>query len=1501
MLTGGHAFVPCIRAISRFWRIFRRNSCGLFTANMDKCPFCEEDVENGMETVSLGQKGCDRIDEASQSRGNNSLRVFVGQRVHVNCRKRYTDKKDISIHSNRNKREACVEKRRLRSEGFFHFADHCVFCGTLTEQSSKKGGENDVFPVRTSDFQRTILNVCCERGDAWADSVRGRIEFAQDLHAADAIYHQACSVNFRTGLQIPSAYVNPGQAKRPRSGRPSDVRKDEAFNQVIEFLRQNDEEQITVGDLVSKMAEILGDDVEPYSAKYMRSKLLDHQGDDIIITNISGRADVVTIRTTAAKILQKFYDSPRTNDPETEKMKIIKAAAEFIESDIKSQQTSLDVYPHPDHISSLEKNLNFLPHSLRNFLGSLFRDKKRKLRIASVGQSIMQGTRPRVIMAPLQLGLGVQMHHHFASKFLIDTLHSHGFSCSYNEVVRFESCAANAQGFEIRGLSPGHFIQYVADNVDHNVRTLDGHDTYHGMGMIAAVTPSTTSRCQVKRTLVSASEGPAASRIAIRYYKGMVNKTSIVYSHLPVLCENDPTWRVDLLWEVAFPLRKLRPGYSGMMQAVSKGPNPGNSSVTFLPMIDMPPTDLSCVYTTLHFVADMCRKQGKTPILTFDQPLYWKARLIQANEQTDSALSSIVLRLGGFHTEMSFLGSIGHAMTFSGLQEALQSIYAEQTVAHMLSGKALARAVRGHFIVYSALMAILVSSSYGTSLNLGEDDTDGTDNGGTEASHPTDVMPEDLLDCLELYDALMNDVTDVTNVCSQQCIDRVFIQLRDKKEEMSANSESARLWFQYMEMIQVLRLFIKAERTGNWKMHLRSLQEMLPYMAATGHTLYAKSIHVYLQDMLRLEHEHPDVYVFFESGYHVIRRSDRYWGGLSTDLVIEQVLMRSIKSTGGLTRGRGMEEAQRIRWLESMPACADINAAMQEVADSAYVTSDQHREATCARRSRDSKDTEKVTQFLFDHQVFNGPLRNVANGVHADSSVNAHHALDVGSRIISSMSGENAAEYVFRKKDQVITLGHKVSVQLGEEMVNVDSQLLFQRLISIASCSQENIDELFAYELCAYPPALFDDRGLMLEANKALLADAMWKVSQGAALSQSLPERSLSCHVIDGGSLLHRLPWKRGSSFDDICRMYVDHIRRNYSQPVIVFDGYESGPSTKDSTHLRRTKNIVGARVNFVGSMPLTMKKEHFLANKENKQQFISVLSDRLRLEGIQVIQADADADLPITLAALDCAKQKPTFVIGEDTDILILLCHHTKERPHGIYFLSAKSTCSRVWDIDATVRSLGPETCHLLPFVHALCGCDTTSRLFGVSKATALKKVVNDAYFRQQALVFCSEASRQDLEDAGKRAVVSLYGGDQATDLDALRARRFKEKASTGKTCVELRSLPPTSQAVKFHCDRVYHQVQTWMGTGDSLDPEEWGWRRVGNRLEPVMSKAPAAPQKLLHVVRCQCKGDCDSKRCSCRKHGLECSEACSECRGSACSNSKVEFTETEMEDPEY
>ena len=74
--------------------------------------------------------------------------------------------------------------------------------------------------------------------------------------------------------------------------------------------------------------------------------------------------------------------------------------------------------------------------------------------------------------------------------------------------------------------------------------------------------------------------------------------------------------------------------------------------------------------------------------------------------------------------------------------------------------------------------------------------------------------------------------------------------------------------------------------------------------------------------MVTLESAHPIVYQKLIDGFHVVRRSDRKWAGLSTDLDREHVLMRSMKTSGGLARGRGMTEQQRLIWLLSMPVCA---------------------------------------------------------------------------------------------------------------------------------------------------------------------------------------------------------------------------------------------------------------------------------------------------------------------------------------------------------------------------------------------------------------------------------------------------------------------------------------------------------------------------------------------------------------------------------------------------
>ena len=91
-------------------------------------------------------------------------------------------------------------------------------------------------------------------------------------------------------------------------------------------------------------------------------------------------------------------------------------------------------------------------------------------------------------------------------------------------------------------------------------------------------------------------------------------------------------------------------------------------------------------------------------------------------------------------------------------------------------------------------------------------------------------------------------------------------------------------------------------RTGSWQMHLRAVSDCLPIFVAAGHFRYLKSAHYYIKEINQFPNRHPELSQRFEQGSHVIRRSNQFWAGLSSDLFIEQSLIRSLKTSGGLTR-----------------------------------------------------------------------------------------------------------------------------------------------------------------------------------------------------------------------------------------------------------------------------------------------------------------------------------------------------------------------------------------------------------------------------------------------------------------------------------------------------------------------------------------------------------------------------------------------------------------------
>ena len=318
----------------------------------------------------------------------------------------------------------------------------------------------------------------------------------------------------------------------------------------------------------------------------------------------------------------------------------------------------------------------------------------------------------------------------------------------------------------------------------------------------------------------------------------------------------------------------------------------------------------------------LASKYDLPPIVTFDQPLFWKASEIINEIPENNPIRHVVLLLGSFHTFMNLLGDIDTLMDGSGLKEILQTIYGENAVMHMMSGKAVQRSFLGHLLLSKCL-------TQQVTCKILEDEPE------------FNIIIQEFEG---VYNQMLTGEIDLRTLTQSNCIERISKELASKRYGLSKGSKTSKLWLNYQNMLEVAREIIKADRTGSWQMHLHAVSESLPIFAAAEHSHYLKSAYLYLQNMHEWECKNPTVYQKFMNGLHVIRRTNQYWAGLGSDLVIEQTLMRSLKSTGGLTRGGGMTEHQRAVWLMSAPISSAYNYAIQNFNNKIYTTSEQHKE-----------------------------------------------------------------------------------------------------------------------------------------------------------------------------------------------------------------------------------------------------------------------------------------------------------------------------------------------------------------------------------------------------------------------------------------------------------------------------------------------------------------------------------------------------------------------------
>jgi len=77
------------------------------------------------------------------------------------------------------------------------------------------------------------------------------------------------------------------------------------------------------------------------------------------------------------------------------------------------------------------------------------------------------------------------------------------------------------------------------------------------------------------------------------------------------------------------------------------------------------------------------------------------------------------------------------------------------------------------------------------------------------------------------------------------------------------------------------------------------------------------------------------------------------------------------------------------------------------------------------------------------------------------------------------------------------------------------------------------------------------------------------------------------------------------------------------------------------------------------------------LSHDENKDDMIALISTALTERGCHVIQSPGYADVDIVKATVERSRLCTTTLVGEDTDLLILLLRYSRRDNEAIYFRS--------------------------------------------------------------------------------------------------------------------------------------------------------------------------------------------------------------------------------------
>jgi len=333
--------------------------------------------------------------------------------------------------------------------------------------------------------------------------------------------------------------------------------------------------------------------------------------------------------------------------------------------------------------------------------------------------------------------------------------------------------------------------------------------------------------------------------------------------------------------------------------------------------------------------------------------------------------------MGNFHIICNLLSIIGKMFRDAGLRDlAVESgVIAEGSIEKVLDGKQYNRGVRLHKLTYEALMRLAWAGFFEW----------------LENNHNSDMghLNETLRSIADIHENTCAATLELSlNDESCQRILYLFGSYLDVLRHESG--QLASFWMIYVDMVEIMLGLIRADREGDWHLHLSCIKDLIPWCFAMDKTNYSRYLPVYYVQMTQLENTCPDLHDhFLHGGFSVQLQQVNPFAKIAIDQTVEETVNKDTQTSGG-TRGFSLRQGALSRFYLTAEYRAEALRQLREMVSVSSCLG--HADLQTSRIKRDENDVTSIVDMLennWTNPFSNQPsdLVNLATGAAAQPNV----------------------------------------------------------------------------------------------------------------------------------------------------------------------------------------------------------------------------------------------------------------------------------------------------------------------------------------------------------------------------------------------------------------------------------------------------------------------------------------------------------------------------------